>query len=99
VPEIAFLVLVACLAAVARLEAWAIVALMAGAWVLVALAEWAADRAFGLRDEVTFGRYRDPRPTASDGDRPWLEPAPELSPEADAERVQEPAKLPPAASG
>jgi len=100
VPEIAFLVLVACLAAVARLEAWAIVALMAGAWGLVALGEWAADRALGLRAEGAFGRYRDPRrPTADDGDRPWLEPAPEPSSEPDGESAQEPAKLPPAASG
>lgn len=93
VPEIAFLVLVACLAAVARLETVTIVAVMAGAWALVALAEWAAERAVRLRNQAAFGRYVGP-----DGGRPWLPPATEAAPELDEDGESPPARLPPAAS-
>ena len=58
--EIVFLAAVACLLAVARLETALVVAIMAGAWVLVALAEWAADRAERQRTEAAFGRYGRP---------------------------------------
>jgi hypothetical protein len=58
--EIVFLVAVACLAAVARLDTLYVVALMAGAWALVALAEWAAQRAVRLQNEAAFGRYGGP---------------------------------------
>lgn len=52
VVEIGFLAAVALVAAAARLDPLAIVALMAGAWVLVALAEWAAAREAAKREEA-----------------------------------------------
>jgi hypothetical protein len=55
--EVIFLVAVAVLAAVAQLEAVVVVVLMAGAWVLVALAEWAAARSARRRDEIAYGFY------------------------------------------
>jgi hypothetical protein len=55
--EIVFLVAVAVLAAVAQLNAIVIGALMAGAWILVALAEWVAARTAGGRDELAYGFY------------------------------------------
>jgi hypothetical protein len=55
--EILFLLAVACLAAVARLDTVLVIAVMAGAWALVALAEWSAARAARLRNEAAFGRY------------------------------------------
>jgi hypothetical protein len=58
--EILFLVAVACLAAVARLDTALVIVVMAGAWLLVALAEWTADRAVRLRNEAAFGRYSGP---------------------------------------
>ncbi len=54
--EILFLVAVACLAAVARLETPLVIAVMAGAWALVAAAEWATDRSARLGAEAAFGR-------------------------------------------
>ena len=50
--EIAFLVAVAAIAAIARLDVLGIVAVMAGAWALVALAEWAAARDAAKRKEA-----------------------------------------------
>jgi hypothetical protein len=97
VPEIAFLVAVACLAAVARLDTAVVIVVMAGAWALVALAEWAADRAVRLRNSAAFGRYTGP-----DGKRTWLAPP---APETELDRFEDeegeaaPAKLPPASSG
>jgi hypothetical protein len=58
--EIVFLVAVACLVAVARLETALVIAIMGVAWVLVALAEWATERAARLRNEAAFGRYAGP---------------------------------------
>jgi hypothetical protein len=55
--EVVFLVAVAVLSAVAQLDAIVVVALMAGAWVLVAVAEWAAARAARRRDEIAYGFY------------------------------------------
>jgi hypothetical protein len=95
VPEVAFLVAVACLLAVARLDTVAIVAAMAGAWALVALAEWAADRAVRLRNQAAFGRYVGP-----EGDRTWLAPPlREAIPEPVEDDEESAAKLPPASSG
>lgn len=54
--EIIFLVAVACLAAVARLDTPLVIAVMAGAWALVAAAEWAAERSARLGAEAAFGR-------------------------------------------
>ena len=50
--EVLFLAAAATAAAVAELEAAAIAAVMAGAWVLVALIEWAASRADRRRDAI-----------------------------------------------
>jgi hypothetical protein len=50
--EVLFLAAVATAAGVADLEAGAIAGVMAGAWVLVALIEWAAARAERRRDEI-----------------------------------------------
>lgn len=94
VPEVAFLVAVACLLAVARLDTVAIVAAMAGAWALVALAEWAADRAVRLRNQAAFGRYVGP-----DGDRTWLTPPLREAIPEPVEEDEPAAKLPPASSG
>jgi hypothetical protein len=55
--EVVFLVGVAVLAAVAQLDAIVVGALMAGAWILVALAEWAAAMAARRRDELAYGFY------------------------------------------
>ncbi len=52
--EVAFLAAVAVAAAIAELEAPVIVALMVGAWVLVALAEWTAARAERRRAEAAY---------------------------------------------
>ena len=53
--EIVFLVAVAVLAAVAGLDAPAVVAVMVGAWLLVALAEWTASRAARRDDAMIYG--------------------------------------------
>jgi len=58
--EIAFLVTVACLVAVARLDTVLVIAIMGAAWALVALAEWATERAARRRNEAAFGRYAGP---------------------------------------
>ncbi|HEY4621207.1 MAG TPA: hypothetical protein VIG93_05855 [Gaiellaceae bacterium] len=52
--EVAFLAAVAVAAAIAELEAPVIVALMVGAWVLVALAEWTAAGAARRRAEAAY---------------------------------------------
>ena len=89
--EIVFLVAVACLLAVARLETALVVAIMAAAWVLVALAEWAADRAERQRTEAAFGRYGRP-------EGPWAgAPAREAGTEIARGGGEGAAKLPPPA--
>jgi len=50
--EVLFLAAAATAAALAELDAAAIAAVMVGAWVLVALIEWAAARADRRRDEI-----------------------------------------------
>jgi hypothetical protein len=50
--EVLFLAAVATAAAIAKLDAAAIAAVMTGAWVLVALIEWAASRADRNRDAI-----------------------------------------------
>jgi hypothetical protein len=50
--EVLFLGAAATAAAIAKLDAAAIAAVMIGAWVLVALIEWAASRADRRRDEI-----------------------------------------------
>ena len=53
--EIVFLITVAVLAAVAGLDAPSVVAVMVGAWLLVALAEWTASRAARRDDAMIYG--------------------------------------------
>lgn len=69
--EIAFLVAVAVLAAVAGLEPVAIGGVMAVAWALVALGEWFAARAERERRAVLFGGGVPVAPTPAD-DRAWF---------------------------
>jgi hypothetical protein len=71
--EIAFLVAVAVLAVVADLGVLVIVGLMAAAWAVVALGEWAGARAARQRHALTYGAYT-PVPTALPEDPSWLEP-------------------------
>jgi hypothetical protein len=70
--EAAFLVAVAAVAALAELEPLEIAALMGGAWLLVALAEWASSRADRRRDELLYA----PPPVAAEpvADPAWLSP-------------------------
>lgn len=55
--EIVFLIAVAVVAAVAKLDTIVVGAVMAGAWLLVALAEWTAAWAARRRDEIAYGFY------------------------------------------
>jgi hypothetical protein len=71
--EILFLVAVAGLAAVARLDAPVVVAVMVGAWLLVALAEWTAARAARSRDAVLYGSLA-PGAAALPEDPSWFGP-------------------------
>lgn len=72
--EIAFLVAVAVLAAVAGWDAPVIAGVMALAWVVVAVAEWAGARAARRRHALAYGTYA-PAPTAPAPEDPtWLEP-------------------------
>jgi hypothetical protein len=56
--EIVFLVAVAVVAAIARLDAAAIVAVMAIAWGLVALTEWLVARRARQREELAYAALR-----------------------------------------
>ena len=71
--EIAFLVGVAVLAVVADLEGPFIVGVMALAWIVVALAEWAAARAARRSHALMYGTF-SPAPPATPEDPSWLEP-------------------------
>lgn len=68
--EIAFLVTVAVLAAVADLEPYAIAGVMIGAWALVAVAEWLAARGERLERQLVY-RASTPAVPPSD-DRTWF---------------------------
>jgi hypothetical protein len=92
--EILFLVAVACLVAVAWLDTALVIVVMTGAWGLVALAEWAADRAVRLRNEAAFGRYSGPG-----DDRAWFAPhARQTMLEIVEDEEDTAARLPPPAS-
>lgn len=52
--EIVFLIAIAAFAAIAGLDAPVIVAVMAGAWALVAAAEWAAAREAARREQALY---------------------------------------------
>lgn len=95
--EVLFLVAVATLAAVAKLDAPVVVTVVAGAWVLVAATEWLASRSDrqqeALRDGIAIGG-------AMQGDASWFEPPAERASAALAEDTTgSAARLPPAQSG
>jgi hypothetical protein len=71
--EILFLVAVAVIAAVAGLGAPAVVAVMVGAWLLVALSEWLAVRATRRNDALVYGATAPVAPTVSQ-DPSWFAP-------------------------
>ena len=71
--EILFLVAVAVLAAVAGLGTAAVVAIMVGAWLLVALAEWTSARA-ATRDEAILYDSLVGRVGARSDDPSWFGP-------------------------
>jgi hypothetical protein len=71
--EIAFLAGVAVLAVVADFEPAVIAGVMALAWAVVALAEWAAARAARRRHALMYGTFTPTRSAPSE-DRSWLEP-------------------------
>jgi hypothetical protein len=71
--EIVFLGAVAVAAAIAELDAKVIAAVMAGAWVLVALAEWAAARAERQRTEVVYAPLPQTGPAFVE-DPSWFAP-------------------------
>ena len=71
--EIFFLVAVAVLAALAGLGTAAVVAVMVGAWLLVALAEWTSDRAARRDDAILYDSLVGKVGTRSD-DPSWFGP-------------------------
>jgi len=71
--EIVFLVAVAVLAVVADLGAPAVVAVMVGAWLLVALAEWTSARAVRRDDALAYRSIALGTPTLSQ-DPSWFAP-------------------------
>jgi hypothetical protein len=88
--EILFLVAVAILAAVARLETPLVIAVMAGAWALVAALEWASERSARLGAEAAFGK---PPGAAADG--AW---SPSAAAPYELSAAEPAAKLPPPAA-
>jgi len=71
--EIAFLVAVAVLAIVADLGTVAVVAVMVGAWLLVALAEWVSARAERRDEALVYGSLAPGAPAVS-RDPSWFAP-------------------------
>ena len=71
--EIVFIVAVAVLVAVAGLSAPAVVAVMVGAWLLVALAEWTTARAASRDDALVYGTIT-PASTTLSQDPSWFDP-------------------------
>ena len=96
--EAAFLILVAVLAVLADLEPAGIVAVMGGAWLLVAFAEWAASRAERRREALLLAPPFSPS-TAPVADPAWFAPPVEQTimqvPEHDAAADTGAATLPP----
>ena len=73
--EIAFLVAVAVLAAVAGLDAPVIAAVMVLAWLVVALAEWASARSVRRQRDLAYGAFSPSTPPATLPEDPsWLAP-------------------------
>ncbi len=94
--EAVFLAAVAVAAALAELDAAVIAGVMAGAWVLVALIEWAAARADRRRDELVLAPSPEP-PAPVPADPAWFVPPVEQTLlEAPADSDTAVTKLPPA---
>jgi len=72
--EILFLAACATAAAVAELDAVALAGVMVGAWVLVALIEWASSRADRRRDELLSIPPPMPATPTSSSDPSWFVP-------------------------
>ena len=73
--ETLFLVACAAAAAIAELDAVAILGVMVGAWILVGLIEWAASRADRERDELLFAPPPVPSaPAPPSADPAWFNP-------------------------
>jgi hypothetical protein len=72
--EVLFLAGVATAAAVAKLDARTIAAVMAGAWVLVALIEWAASRAERRRDVLPMAPQSPAPAQPQPADPSWFVP-------------------------
>ena len=98
--EAGLLIAVAAVAAVAKLEPLEIVGVMAAAWVLVALGEWAGSRADRRHDELLYAAPPPvPEPVA---DPAWFSPPVEqtmLDDGGGADSETAVAKLPPVAEG
>ncbi|MFI5077291.1 MAG: hypothetical protein ACHQNU_08110 [Actinomycetota bacterium] len=93
--ETLFLAATAAAAAIAELDALVIAAVMAGAWVLVALIEWAASRADRRRDQIPLMPAPAP-PEPVPADAAWFVPPVEHTLlEAPAESPTAITKLPP----
>ena len=89
-----FLAAAAAAAAIADLDAVAIGGVMVGAWILVALIEWAASRA-DLRSEIPV--YAPPASAPAGADPAWFSPPVEqtLLDAASGDNVTEVTRLPP----
>jgi hypothetical protein len=93
--ELLFLVAVAVLAAVAGLDTPVIVGVMLVAWLVVAAAEWASDRATRERHALAYGPPRVVRASPPQ-DPSWLEPPSERTAlEVSDERDSVAPRLPP----
>ncbi|MFN8223178.1 MAG: hypothetical protein U0R50_08070 [Gaiellales bacterium] len=97
--ETVFLASCAVAAAIARLDALVIAGVMAGAWVLVALIEWAASRADRYEEELLYAPPPVPAPHApavATPDPAWFSPPVEQTIlAADADGATAIARLPP----
>jgi hypothetical protein len=95
--ETLFLAAAAAAAAIAKLDAPVIAGVMAGAWVLVALIEWAASRAERRRDELPPVAVPSAPPALAPADAAWFVPPVEHTLlEAPADSPTAITKLPPA---
>jgi len=97
--ELAFLAAAAVLAGVADLRPIEIAAVMALAWVIVALAEWAGSRGDRLRAQVylaPIGVVRSPEPAEARPDPSWFTPPVEHTLLTSPEQSTAIVKLPPA---
>jgi hypothetical protein len=97
--ELAFLVAVAVLSAVAGFGAPVIAGVMVLAWLVVALAEWTAARSVRRRAALAYGSWApSPRPATLPEDPSWLEPPAErTSIDVTAEAESAVTRLPPPA--